>query len=948
MFRRYERPTVALRGASVLMTVSGRSLGPTLTKIHMWMNALERGDTTHLPELLLMLNEAIDELETIKTFAQRTEHGDITTFKEFLRSASQLHILAMLPEGTSEKARRAIERVIKRINQELRQETRRERLTRRGRIPLNQRVTRLFRNNKGLIRDDIKSSWALRELGGDHDAAYESLIEKLKEVRNQNGKLTEKLQTSLAHAIVEYVHSLEDRLRAEADALKDSEMIEADLVRELTAFKKELTGEDAERVRGLEKKLTSMLRRDALISRQMKREDLLEWTGRRAYEGKLHQEHPHLHEYYLERLPWLRERGWEGLKTSPDTVFLLEHIADAQRIYQNARYPEQLFREFLPAFATGHLLEPSDLGVIEQMTACGFGPAHARELHNNRDLRGLHDLEPFFRGVRHHPDVLEALLKSPSTFRDVVYRVRTFVLQDGEISDSFWLFAREIFAVVRLQLPESTETELLRRLLREYPHASSDRLGAQTYMNFVRFMETVPRDLRERLVSLMLETPSFQGVFLNVLHNHNALIIVIKHACESPTAAQRLVQLFEKNRRNSYSLAQRLTRMALWHSDRASPETLLSLLEQSRNERDFEEATKTFAQLEWHFPSAIHDSDIAFIYRLIDLLKDKRFASRNKIRYHELRWRLFRSRFMGRYLTDPLEGIILVISELLKAGQMRTLTDLERRIISPSQARKYQFGDTVQLASPRSTTSAPIYMVRNSTPFGYVLLEVQPESVRIKERVYPDFVADDNLQRWFEKDKRYFSVEGLASMGFITVHVTDAYIGKDAFADLEQNLKASRSHPGRYDLSASTLHPDHHGTSMVIKDDDGITGSIGVVLKTGYIVEAHGKDAFVTREKSKNHGRATRLVPIPTRTAVRSEMGYNELVIYNWTIDTIFHTRNVEPRDEVIARLSLLCHQYNVELIEIDHETRHTRQSRIMSRAEAETILKQAEAQRAA
>jgi hypothetical protein len=318
MFRRYERPTVALRGASVLMTVSGRSLGPKLVQLHEWSETLESGDTSYLYEFERTLSEAIDELERIKTFAQRTEHGDITTFKEFLRAASHLHILAMLPESTSTRIRRTIENTIKRMNREMRQEIRRERFASRGRIPLNERVRRAFRSNVGLVRDEIESGRTLRDLDQEKSNAHEQLVGALKQVSERNGKLTKEQQGSLAQAINAYIEDLERRLTTETNALKNAEMIEADLIHELTQLKAHLKGEPEKRISGLKNRLSSILRRDARISRQMRRQDLIKWVEERGHESQVHDE----------RLPYLRKHGWRRGEKNPATQYLLEHWDD--------------------------------------------------------------------------------------------------------------------------------------------------------------------------------------------------------------------------------------------------------------------------------------------------------------------------------------------------------------------------------------------------------------------------------------------------------------------------------------------------------------------------------------------------------------------------------------------------------------------------------------------
>jgi hypothetical protein len=177
-----------------------------------------------------------------------------------------------------------------------------------------------------------------------------------------------------------------------------------------------------------------------------------------------------------------------------------------------------------------------------------------------------------------------------------------------------------------------------------------------------------------------------------------------------------------------------------------------------------------------------------------------------------------------------------------------------------------------------------------------------------------------NFLNDFNKDKRYFSVQGLNSMGYLCVHVTNAFGGGAALGIGEkrrskpiENIINCIENQGtnKFQLSISTIRSNVRSKIAMTKRFE-IDGSIGIVFDSGYIYESYSSDAGTitgTKESEISYRTGGKEVRVPTTIAVNKGGGnYNELLVRKWTVQGIFYTEGVQQ--EVITQLKNLANEY--------------------------------------
>jgi hypothetical protein len=174
-------------------------------------------------------------------------------------------------------------------------------------------------------------------------------------------------------------------------------------------------------------------------------------------------------------------------------------------------------------------------------------------------------------------------------------------------------------------------------------------------------------------------------------------------------------------------------------------------------------------------------------------------------------------------------------------------------------------------------------------------------------------------------DIRYSTCDGLAQMGFLSCHVTNAFGGGAALVEGEErredafkNIMTCIENQGtnKFQLSFSTLsHKTSSGLATTFRY--GISGGVGVILDSGYIYESYTSDANTATKKSASSEASF-------RTGVKSrrvESGlvvnyasnsYNELLVRRWTVGGLFYTKGVQ--EEHIERLKKLSEEYSFRM----------------------------------
>lgn len=171
-------------------------------------------------------------------------------------------------------------------------------------------------------------------------------------------------------------------------------------------------------------------------------------------------------------------------------------------------------------------------------------------------------------------------------------------------------------------------------------------------------------------------------------------------------------------------------------------------------------------------------------------------------------------------------------------------------------------------------------------------------------------------------DKRYYNIQGLSQMGFLSCHVTNAFAGPStflmkaapdkAFANIIYCLENQGTNKSQ--LSFSTIRKDIN-SKIVISKIYSINGSIGVVLDSGYIYEAYkgGSITGYNYKKMKTGLEGARVTPHLSVTTETSGT-YNELLTKKWTVGGLFYTKGVQQ--EIIDKLKAISVQWsNKEVI---------------------------------
>jgi len=161
----------------------------------------------------------------------------------------------------------------------------------------------------------------------------------------------------------------------------------------------------------------------------------------------------------------------------------------------------------------------------------------------------------------------------------------------------------------------------------------------------------------------------------------------------------------------------------------------------------------------------------------------------------------------------------------------------------------------------------------------------------------------DNLDKvaYMADDKRYYTVQGLSSMGFLCCHVTNAFAGgaaggyqekKDPFANIVNDIRNAFD----YNPSASVIKPEGK-SSLVTGGGLGgeIRGSIGVIYDYGYLYRSYLGDVGtwdVKGEKSGISYRTSMVKNVPSPIVSNfSTSEYNEVLLRKWTVSGIFYTK---------------------------------------------------------
>jgi len=169
------------------------------------------------------------------------------------------------------------------------------------------------------------------------------------------------------------------------------------------------------------------------------------------------------------------------------------------------------------------------------------------------------------------------------------------------------------------------------------------------------------------------------------------------------------------------------------------------------------------------------------------------------------------------------------------------------------------------------------------------------------------------------EDKRYWTVQGLNTLGFLCVHVTNAFGGgvvaensakEDPFKNIESDIKNRFD----YNPSISVMGRGDSRLSLVISHRAGINLSVGVVYDYGYIYESYPYDLGPSAREigSKKLGinrrtgdRELRIEPaLILNYPMGKTRGYNEFLIRNWTVSGIFYIKGC--KQQIIDRLKQL------------------------------------------
>ncbi|MAF35133.1 hypothetical protein CMO91_04780 [Candidatus Woesearchaeota archaeon] len=258
--------------------------------------------------------------------------------------------------------------------------------------------------------------------------------------------------------------------------------------------------------------------------------------------------------------------------------------------------------------------------------------------------------------------------------------------------------------------------------------------------------------------------------------------------------------------------------------------------------------------------------------------------STNRIR------KLINKLFVKQEERDDFDSMHERLIGVMQLTRTESVKSLRRFMLKPPSTRQHAEGNPVTIKGQKD-----IFVVKSATGFGYVL---KGTTTPDPEQLY----ADGDLEKWFEADKRYFTVEGLLSMGVYCAHITSAYVASmvddpgavnrsDPFGNILGCLKAM----GKYQLSVSTL--SQKGRFNYAQGETlNMNGEVGILLGSGYIVIAYRHDSGTSAAlESKDHRRSLHFTPVPVRVALQDlpglkETDYSELVVKKWTVLGIMYT----------------------------------------------------------
>ncbi len=245
-----------------------------------------------------------------------------------------------------------------------------------------------------------------------------------------------------------------------------------------------------------------------------------------------------------------------------------------------------------------------------------------------------------------------------------------------------------------------------------------------------------------------------------------------------------------------------------------------------------------------------------------------------------------------------------LISFTIKNRIFSSITEIYQELQKTNtRTKRFSKGDLVSVQNEERASGSDVYMVLLSSSIGYIL----------HKPFYPyreagALFTDDDLVKFIETDKRYFSVEGLRKMGFLTIHVSSFVKGS---AD---SLIRDIENQGKRMICCSTLRRDTPAGTI------GHKNQYGYILRSGYIYNAYRHDA-ATGYKHNNQKflESNSRIPVPTRVAVNrgNDIGYNELNIRKWTIESIFIQADFSDRERR-EELAGIARRSGLPLVELD------------------------------
>ena len=178
---------------------------------------------------------------------------------------------------------------------------------------------------------------------------------------------------------------------------------------------------------------------------------------------------------------------------------------------------------------------------------------------------------------------------------------------------------------------------------------------------------------------------------------------------------------------------------------------------------------------------------------------------------------------------------------------------------------------------------------------------------------------------YLKDNPKYWTVQGLRTMGCEICHVTNAFSGgatggREKKLDPFQNIVTDLTNAVAYQPSCSLIRPGFRQSVVASKGD-----AFGVYLDYGYIYEPYSRDARtrdVTDERSgisyRTASRANLTGPanwkvepfaLFSANAPESSRDYNEILVRKWTVGGLFYTPRTDG--ETIERLKRISRQYS-------------------------------------